>query len=67
MAEWNIRLNEKFLQMMKGNGESVTFTQEEIKESRERYNNFEKVGKIESRVRKERALAADKPPVYLTF
>jgi len=67
MAEWNTRLNEKFLRMMKGNGESITFTPEEIQKSRERYNNFEKVGKIESKVRKERALAANKPPVYLTF
>lgn len=67
MAEWNTRLNEKFLQMMKGNGESIKFTPEEIQESRERYDNFEKVGKIESRVREERALAANKPPVYLTF
>jgi len=53
--------------MIKGNGESVKFTQEEIQESRERYNNFEKVGKTESRVREERALAASEPPVYLTF
>jgi len=67
MAEWNTRLNEKFLRMIKGNGESVKFTQEEIQESRERYNNFEKVGKTESRVREERALAASEPPVYLTF
>jgi hypothetical protein len=67
MAKWNERLNEKFLQIMKGNGESVTFTSEEVTASRERYNNFEKVGKTESRVRKERALAAKKPPVYLTF
>jgi hypothetical protein len=67
MPEWNIRLNEKFLRMMKGTGESVTFTPEEITESRDRYNNFEKVGKIEAKVRKERALAANKPPVYLTF
>ena len=67
MAKWNELLNKKFLQMMKGNGESVTFTPEEVTESRERYNNFEKVGKTESRVRKERALAAKKPPVYLTF
>jgi len=67
MAEWNTMLNEKFLRMMKGNGESIKFTPEEIQESRERYNNFEKVGKMESRVRKERALASNKPSVYITF
>jgi len=67
MAKWNIRLNEKFLQMMKGNGESVKFTQEEIEKSKERYNNFEKIGEFERQVREERAAAAKRPPVRLTF
>jgi len=67
MAEWNAQLNKKFLQMMKGSGESITFTPEEIEKSKERYNNFEKIGNIEMKVREERALAAKKPPVYLTF
>lgn len=67
MANWNTRLNEEFSQMMKGNGESITFTPEQIEESRKRYDNYEEVGKIESIVRQARALASNKPPVYLTF
>jgi len=67
MAKWNVRLNEKFLKMMKGNGESIKFTPEEIEKSRERYNNFEKIGEFEKQVREERAAAAKRPPVRLTF
>jgi hypothetical protein len=67
MAEWNNRLKERLLLKMRGNGESVKFTPEEVEESRERYNNFEEVGKNESRVLKERALASGKPSVCLTF
>ncbi|MCL2174705.1 MAG: hypothetical protein FWB73_01550, partial [Treponema sp.] len=64
---WNDRLNEKFLKMMKGSGESIKFTPEEIEKSRERYNNFEKIGEFEKQVREERAAAAKRPPVRLTF
>jgi len=67
MAKWNDRLNEKFLKMMKGSGESIKFTPEEIEKSRERYNNFEKIGEFEKQVREERAAAAKRPPVRLTF
>jgi hypothetical protein len=60
--------NEEFFEAVKGDGEPITFSSKELGECRERYIKFSEEGsKIEARVRKERALAATKPDVYLTF
>jgi hypothetical protein len=68
MEELNDKLNNEFFEAVKGKGEPITFSQEELAECKERYIKLSEEGsKIEARVRKERALAATKPDVYLTF
>jgi len=63
-----LKVNEEFFEAIKGEGEPITFSREERAECRERYIKFStEESKIEARVRKERALAATKPDVYLSF
>ena len=59
--------NEELLEEIMADGNIVSFTSEQIAESRERYNNFGKTGKIEKMVRREQVFAAAQPDVYLTF
>ena len=68
MEELNARLNAEFFEAAKGEGEPVVFSSEEYAKCREEYVKFNKEeSKIESEIREERALAAARPDVYLTF
>ena len=68
MEELNAQLNAEFFEAAKGEGEPITFSPEEYAACRERYIKFSKEeSRIESVIRIERARAAAKPDVYLTF
>jgi hypothetical protein len=63
-----LQLNAEFLAAVRGEGETVLFTEEEKKESRKLYARLsEEEGEMEKQVRKEWALSAAQPAVYLTF
>jgi len=66
--ELNAKLEEAFLKAVtvKGEGEPLKFSPEEIKASNEWcYENHAKPGRMETMVRKERALAATRPDLYI--
>lgn len=66
--ELNALLNEDLLAAAKGEGEPVRFTKEEYEKCREEYIKFSsEESDIEKEIREERARAAAKPDVYLTF
>ena len=68
MEELNDRLNAEFFEAVRGEGEPIRFTPEEYAKCREGYIKFHKEeSKIEREIREERARAATKPPVYITF
>ena len=65
--ELNAQLEAAFFKAVavKGEGKPLNFSPEEIKASNEWcYENHGKPGKMETMVRKERALAANKPDLY---
>jgi hypothetical protein len=68
MEELNDRLNAEFFEAVRGEGEPIRFTPEEHAKCRDEYIKFHKEeSNIEREFREERARAAAKPPVYITF
>jgi len=68
MEELNARLNAKFFEAAKGEGEPIGFSEEEYAKCREEYIKFNREeSRIEGVIRKERVRAAAQPDVYLTF
>ena len=68
MGELNDELEEELFEALRGEGESIKFSQEEIRASEEWCRNFSrKGGKMEAMVRKERILAAARPDLYLAY
>jgi hypothetical protein len=65
-AELNARLEAEFFEAVKGEGEPLKFSPEEMKASDEWCYRFcGKVGAMERIIRRERALAAAKPDLIL--
>jgi len=68
VEELNARLNAEFFEAAKGEGEPITFSPEEYAKCRKEYIKFSnEESNIESVIRIEKARAAAKPDVYLTF
>ena len=69
MEELNTKLNtESSEETVEKKGKYILFTPEEREECRKRYIEFsEEESKIERIIRRDRKLAAAKPPVYLTI
>jgi hypothetical protein len=66
MDELNAQLEAEFFEALKGEGEPVKFSPEEIKASEEWCRKlYKEEGKMEAMVRKERVLAAARPDLYL--
>jgi hypothetical protein len=69
MDELNEKLNMEFLAVIRGEGETVYFTEKEKEESIKLYANLsEEEGDMEKQVREERVKSATfRHAVYLTF
>jgi len=66
MDELNAQLEAEFFEAVKGEGEPVKFSPEEIKASGDWCRKLcDEEGKMETMVRKERILAAARPDLYL--
>ncbi|MDR0314005.1 MAG: hypothetical protein LBI14_10455 [Treponema sp.] len=64
--EKNALLEAKILKAVKAEGEPLKFSLEEIKASEAWcYKSYGKIGRMEKIIRRERALAAAKPDLYL--
>jgi len=68
MGELNDQSYAKLLEAAKGEGEPIRFSDREYEKCREKYIKFnEEEGKMEKIVSQERARAAARPKVILTF
>lgn len=67
MDELNDRTEAEFFEAVKGNGETIKFSPEDIKKNEEWCSKlYKEEGEMEAMVRKEKLLAASKPEWYLT-